>query len=39
MGFLLSYNGDLRDLFVFPQGSQFFMPVARGHSGLLSSPC
>ena len=34
-----SYEEDLRDLFVFPQGSQFFMPVARGHSGLLSSPC
>ena len=31
MGLLSSYNEDLRDLFVFPQGSQVFMPVARGH--------
>ena len=31
MGLLLSYGGDLRDLLVFLQGSQVFMPVARGH--------
>ena len=30
MGLLSSYDGNLRDLLMFLQGSQVFMPVARG---------
>ena len=39
MGFLLSYDGDLRDPLVLPQESQVFMRVARGLLGFFSSKC
>ena len=38
-GFLLSYDGDLRDLLVLPQESLVCMQVERGLSGFLSSRC
>ena len=37
LGFLLSYNKDLRDLLVLPQDSPVSMQVARGLSRFLSS--
>ena len=37
--FLLSYNGDMRDLLVLPQESQASMRVERGLSRFLSSRC
>ena len=39
MGFLLSYNGDLRDPLVFPQERPLSMRIARGLTGLHSSWC
>ena len=39
LGFLLSYDGDLRDPLVLPQESQVSIRVARGLSGFLSSRC
>ena len=36
LGFLSSYNGDLRDPLVLPQESQVSMPVMRGLSEFLS---
>ena len=39
LGFLSSYNGDLRDPLVLPQESEVSIPVARGLSGFLSSWC
>ena len=39
LGFLSSYDGDLRDPLVLPQESQVSMRVARGLSGFLSSRC
>ena len=39
LGFLSSYDGDLRDPLVFPQESQFSMRVARGLSEFFSSWC
>ena len=38
-GLLSSYNGDLRDLLVGPQGSPVSTRVMRGHSGFLCSLC
>ena len=37
--FLLSYNGDMRDLLVLPQESQASMRVERGLPRFLSSRC
>ena len=37
MGFLLSYNGELREPLVCPQGSLVSIRVARGSTALLSS--
>ena len=39
LGFLSSYDGDLRDPLVLPQESQVSMRIARGISGFLSSWC
>ena len=39
LGFLSSYDGDLRDPLVLPQESQVSIRVARGLSGFLSSRC
>ena len=39
LGFLSSYNGDLRDLLVGPQESPVAMRVARGLLGFLCSRC
>ena len=39
LGFLLSYDGDLRDLLVLPQVSQVSMRVTRGLLGFISSRC
>ena len=39
MGFLLSYDGDLWDLLVLPQESEFSTQVARGLLGFLSIRC
>ena len=39
LGFLLSYDGDLRDPFVLPQEIQVFMRAERDLSGFLSSRC
>ena len=39
LGFLLSYDGELRDPLVCPQESPVSMQVARGLSGFLSSQC
>ena len=39
LGFLSSFDGDLRDPLVLPQESQVSMRVARGLSGFLSSQC
>ena len=39
MGFLLSYNGDLRDPLVWSPESPVSMRVARGLSGFLSRRC
>ena len=39
LGFLSSYEGDLRDLLVLPQQSPVSMRVARDLSGFLSSHC
>ena len=37
LGFLSSYDGDLREALVLPQESQVSMRAARGLSGFLSS--
>ena len=37
--FLLHYDGDFRDPFVWPQERPVSMRVARGHLGFLSSLC
>ena len=39
LGFILTYEGDLRDPLVWPQESPVSMRVARGLSGFLSSWC
>ena len=39
LGFLWSYDGDIRFLIMFPQESQVSMRVVRGLSGFLSSRC
>ena len=39
LGFLSSYNKDLRDPHVWPQESPISMQVERGFLGFLSSPC
>ena len=39
MGFLLSYNGDLRDPLVWSPESPVSMRVVRGLSGFLCSRC
>ena len=39
LGFLSSYDGDLRDPLVWPQESPVSMRVARGLSGFLCSRC
>ena len=39
LGFLSSYNGDLRDPLVWPQERPVSMPVAMGLSGILSHQC
>ena len=39
LGFLLNYDGDLRDSLVLPQESPVSMLVVRGFSGFLSSRC
>ena len=39
LGFLLSYDVDLRELLVLPQESPVSMPVSRGLLGFLSSRC
>ena len=39
LGFLSSYNGDLRDPLVLPQESEVSIPVASGLLGFLSSLC
>ena len=39
LGFLSSYNGDMRDPLVLPQESQASMRVERGLSRFLSSQC
>ena len=37
MGFLSSYEGELRELLMWPQGSPVSIRVARGSEALLSS--
>ena len=37
VGFLLSYDGDLREPLMWPQGSPVSIPVAMGCTALLSS--
>ena len=39
LGFLSSYDGDLREAFVLPQESQVSMRIARGLSRYLSRRC
>ena len=39
LGFLLSYNGELKDLLLWLQASPVSMRVAKGLSGFLSSQC
>ena len=39
LGFLSSYDGDLREVLVLPQESQVSMWVVRGNSRFLSSWC
>ena len=39
LGFLLSYDGDLRDPLVLPQESPLFMQGARGLGGFLTICC
>ena len=39
LGFLLSYDADLRELLVLPQESPVSMPVSRGLLGFLTSRC
>ena len=39
LGFLSSYDGNLRELLMGPQESSFSMRVARGLSGFSSSQC
>ena len=39
LGFLLTYDRDLRDLLVLPQEIPVYMQVARGLLGFLSSLC
>ena len=36
-GFLSSFQGYLKEPFVFPQGSQAYYQIVRGTSGFLSS--
>ena len=36
---LSSYDGDLRDLLLWPQESPVSMRFTKGHSGFLSSRC
>ena len=39
MGFLSSYNGDLRDPLMWPQESPVSIRIATGLLGFLSSRC